>query len=168
MLFKDYIMRKVFLASCLLSCLLCFVPCKSQLNSQGLQKTNNSTNEKGLKDYYKDYFAIGVAVTPQSLRTDEAKVVLQHFNSLTAENAMKMGPLHPEENRYYWSDADSIVNFAQRHKLKMRGHTLTWHQQTPRWLFRGSAAGTTVSKDVLLRRLKDHITTVVNRYKGKV
>ncbi|MCW3106873.1 MAG: 1,4-beta-xylanase, partial [Segetibacter sp.] len=95
-------------------------------------------------------------------------LVLQHFNSLTPENAMKMGPIHPEENRYYWNDADSIVDFAQRHRLKMRGHTLTWHQQTPRWLFRDTVTHSTVSKEVLLKRLKDHITTVVNRYKGKI
>jgi hypothetical protein len=47
---------------------------------------------KGLKDYYKDYFPIGVAVSPRALKTDEADMVLQHFNSVTPENAMKMCP----------------------------------------------------------------------------
>ncbi len=50
----------------------------------------------------------------------------------------------------------------------MRGHTLCWHNQTPRWLFRDTVAHINVTKEVLLKRLKDHITTVVNRYKGKV
>jgi endo-1,4-beta-xylanase len=122
---------------------------------------------KGLKDYYKNYFPIGVSVSPQSLKTDEAALILQQFNSLTPENAMKMGPIHPEENKYYWKDADSIVAFAQRNGLKVRGHNLCWHQQTPRWLFKDSA-GNTVTKEILLKRLKDHITTVVNRYKGKI
>ncbi len=122
---------------------------------------------RGLKSYYSDYFPIGVAVSPRALKTDEAAVVLQHFNSLTAENAMKMGPIHPKEAEYFWRDADSIVAFAQRNNLKMRGHTLVWHNQTPAWLF-ADGNGNAVTKEVLLRRLKDHITTVVSRYKGRI
>jgi len=126
------------------------------------------TQSKGLKDYYKNYFPIGVAVSAQDLKNQgETALILSQFNSLTPENAMKMGPIHPEENRYNWRDADSIVAFAQAHGLKVRGHNLCWHEQTPKWLFRDSV-GNLVTKAVLLKRLKDHITTVVNRYKGKV
>ncbi len=128
-------------------------------------KSLNPAANKGLKDYYKKYFTIGVAVSPQSLKTDEAGLIVQQFASMTAENAMKMGPIHPEENKYNWAGGDSIAAFAQRNNLKLRGHTLCWHNQTPRWLFIDSA-GKTVSKEVLLQRLKDHITTVVKRYKG--
>ena len=128
------------------------------------QQQEDST--KGLKDYYKKYFSIGVAVSPQALkRDDESQLVLQQFNSITPENAMKMGPIHPKENEYNWKDADSIVAFAQRHHIKIRGHNLCWHNQTPKWLFVDSA-GQTVTKEVLLQRLKEHITTVVSRYKG--
>lgn len=127
----------------------------------------NLQSNKGLKDYYKDYFSIGVSVSPRSLKTDEAQLILQQFNSITPENAMKMEPIHPKENEYYWKDADSIVAFAVRNGLKIRGHTLCWHNQTPSWLFVDSA-GKTVTKEVLLQRLKEHITTVVNRYKGKI
>ncbi len=124
-------------------------------------------NHKGLKDYYKDFFPIGVAVGPKNLAGEEAQLILQQFNSLTPENAMKMGPIHPEENRYNWKDADSIVAFAQHHQLRVRGHNLCWHNQTPGWMFTDSN-GIPVSKDILLKRLKAHITTVVNRYKGKL
>jgi endo-1,4-beta-xylanase len=123
--------------------------------------------EKGLKDYFKGYFTMGVAVTPRNLKGDEAKLILQHFESLTAENAMKMGPIHPEEKRYYWKDADEITAFAQQNNLKLRGHVLCWHEQTPKWLF-VDENGKDVSKEVLLQRLKDHITEVVTRYKGKI
>lgn len=122
---------------------------------------------KGLKDHYQKHFPIGVAVSPRALKTDEATLILQQFNSMTPENAMKMGPIHPRENEYNWRDADSIAAFAQRNKLKLRGHTLCWHSQAPDWMFK-DAAGNTVSKEVLLQRLKDHIFTVVNRYKGTV
>lgn len=120
-----------------------------------------------LKEAYKDYFPIGVAVSPMALKSDEAGLILQQFNSLTPENAMKMGPIHPKEDTYNWAGADSIVAFAQRHGLKLRGHALVWHNQTPSWLFVDNN-GNTVSKAVLLQRMKEHITTVVNRYKGKI
>src|ERR1700733_13658538 len=84
---------------------------------------------KGLKDYYKDYFPIGVAVSAQDLKNpDEVKLILQHFNSLTPENAMKVGPIHPEENRYNWKEADTILTFAQANGLRVRGHNLCWHE----------------------------------------
>jgi endo-1,4-beta-xylanase len=144
-----------------------FVSANSPFEIYRTTAFQQAAEEKGLKDYYKKFFPIGVAVGPQSLTGDEASLILQQFNSLTPENAMKMGPIHPEENRYFWRDADSIVNFAQAHGLRVRGHNLCWHQQTPRWLFRDSS-GKNVTKEVLLQRLKDHITTVVNRYKGKI
>ena len=77
---------------------------------------------------------MGVAVSAQSLKGKEGKFILEHFNSITAENAMKMGPIHPLQNKYNWRDADSIVSFAQKNKIKVRGHNLCWHEQTPRWL----------------------------------
>ena len=124
-------------------------------------------NTKGLKDYYKNYFTIGVAVSPRALQTDEAGLIVQQFGSMTAENAMKMGPIHPEENRYNWTGGDSIAAFAKRNNLKLRGHTLCWHNQAPRWMFT-DAKGDTVSKEVLLQRLKEHITAVVTRYKDVI
>jgi endo-1,4-beta-xylanase len=134
-------------------------------SSYAQQTTTGNTN--GLKDYYKDYFTIGVAVSPWALKTDEADLILREFNSLTPENAMKMGPIHPEENKYNCAGADSIAAFARRHQLKLRGHTLAWHSQAPKWFFTDSA-GKKVSKEVLLQRLKEHITTVVSRYRGTV
>ena len=124
--------------------------------------------KKGLKDYYKDYFPIGVAVSPRSL-TDSAQqqMILEQFNSLTPENAMKMRPIHPQENMYNWRDADAIVNFAQAHNMRVGGHNLCWYKETPDWIIHDKD-GKLVSKEVLLSRLKEHIYTVVNRYKGKI
>ena len=79
---------------------------------------------------------MGVAIRPQSVKGEEADLILKHFESVTAENAMKMGPIHPEENRFFWADADAIVSFAQTNNLKIRGHTFCWHNQTPSWLFK--------------------------------
>ena len=130
-------------------------------------KSSKRDTTKGLKYYFRKYFSIGVAVSPRALKSDEAELITRQFNSITAENAMKMGPIHPTENNYYWNDADSIMAFAERNNIKVRGHNLCWHSQAPRWIFT-DAKGDTVSKEVLLQRLKDHITTVVKRYKGKI
>ena len=122
---------------------------------------------KGLKDYYRNYFPIGVSVAPNSLEGAQGEMIKRQFNSLTAENVMKPALIHPEENMYSWDNADKIVNFALANGMKVRGHTLCWHSQTGEWMFRDSR-GNTVTKEVALARLKDHITTVVSRYKGKV
>jgi endo-1,4-beta-xylanase len=127
-----------------------------------------STGTKGLKDFYQNYFPIGVAVTPGQLKDSaQRNLIVTHFNSLTAENAMKMGPIHPEEDRYDWEGADAIVNFAVKNRLKVRGHNLCWHSQTPKWIFHDQN-GALVTKSVLLARLKQHINAVVGRYKGKI
>jgi len=128
---------------------------------------NYAADKRGLKDFYQSYFSIGVAVGVKNLVGDEAKLIKKQFNSLTAENAMKMGPIQPREGFFYWKDADSIVNFAVKNGIKIRGHNLCWHEQTPNWFFKGRD-GKEVTKDVLLQRLKDHITAVVSRYKGKI
>ncbi|HEX8607146.1 MAG TPA: endo-1,4-beta-xylanase [Pedobacter sp.] len=141
--------------------LLIIVPGSIAAQQQGGDK-------RGLKDYYKGFFPIGVAVTPGQLADSAQRaLILKHFNSLTAENAMKMGPIHPQEDRYDWTGADAIVNFATANRLKVRGHNLCWHTQTPKWMFI-DGAGNQVSKDVLLKRLKEHIQAVVGRYKGKI
>lgn len=127
----------------------------------------SQTAEKGLKDYYRKYFPIGVAVNTAALSGAEAALIAKEFNSVTPENDMKMGPIHPLENEYNWKNADAIVAFAQQNHMKIRGHNLLWHAQAPAWMFKDST-GKQVSKEVLLKRLKDHITAVVTHFKGKI
>ncbi len=152
--------------------LLMAIPILMLLSCGGSQQVQTESHQAfdstlGLKEYYASYWDMGVAVSPRSLRTDEVQLVKKHFNSLTAENAMKMGPIHPKENEYNWKYADSIADFAVKNGMKMRGHTLVWHNQAPDWMFKDEKDNK-VSKEVLLQRLKDHITAVVTRYKGKI
>jgi endo-1,4-beta-xylanase len=139
----------------------------SYCSGSGKTTQSKSRAAKGLKDYYKDYFPMGVAVAPRMLHGEDSALIVNQFNSLTAENAMKMGPIHPRENDYYWKDADSIAAFAKKHGMRLRGHNLCWHAQAPSWMFKNEK-GDTVTKEVLLQRLNDHITTVVKRYKDYV
>jgi endo-1,4-beta-xylanase len=135
--------------------------------SGGHKKLSAADSLKGLKDFYKDYFLIGVAVSPNSLEGEQGEMIKKNFNSLTAENVMKPALIHPEENRYSWENADKIVEFAEANGLKVRGHTLCWHAQTGAWMFVDSV-GNPASKELAMQRLKDHITTVVSHYKGRI
>jgi endo-1,4-beta-xylanase len=130
-------------------------------------EANYQQDKKGLKDFYKNYFSIGVAVAKRNLIGDEAHLIKRHFNSITAENAMKMEALQPKEGVFNWGEADSIVSFALRNQIKIRGHNLCWHEQVPNWFFIGPG-GAQASKELLLQRLRTHIHTVVERYKGKI
>lgn len=124
--------------------------------------------QRSLKNAYQHYFPIGTAVTPAMMNPGvDADLVLSQFNSMTAENAMKMGPIHPEENRYNWAPADKIADFATQNGLKLRGHALCWHNQTPTWFFTDST-GKTVGREMLLARLRQHIHDVVGHFKGKI
>jgi endo-1,4-beta-xylanase len=132
-----------------------------------LTKTSKNTSI-GIKDYYRDYFTMGVSVSGKIIHEKKyADLILKEFKSLTPENAMKMEPLHPKENVYNWKEADAIVEFAQKNNLKVRGHALCWHEQAPEWIFKDEN-NNLVDKATLLKRLKEHVYTVVKRYKGKI
>lgn len=80
---------------------------------------------------------------------------------------MKLAGIHPEENRYTFEQADIVADFAKKHDMQLRGHTLVWHNQTPDWMFAGDN-GNPASRELLLARMKSHIDTVVGRYRGTV
>lgn len=137
-------------------------------------------NMPSLKEAYKNYFSIGVAVNQRNISNlEQAALVKQQFNSITAENDMKPISVHPKEGVWDWAKADSIANFCRKNGIKLRGHCLAWHSQTCEWMFydkktkfdeRGRVIGTPkyVKKEVLFARMKEHIQTVVNRYKDIV
>ncbi|MBQ0021341.1 MAG: endo-1,4-beta-xylanase, partial [Bacteroidales bacterium] len=122
---------------------------------------------KGLKDAYKDYFKVGVALNVRNFSDAEQAVALTNYNSVTCENAMKPGELHPKEGVWKWEDADMIANWCREHKIPMRGHCLVWHSQFADWMMYDKK-GKPVKKEVFYARLREHIHTVVNRYKDIV
>lgn len=109
--------------------------------------------------------AFGSAVRATALQTDAdyARVLGHQYDAVTPENEMKWAIVHPQPDVYDFRAADVIVSFAARHHMAVRGHTLVWYNQNPEWLLRGH-----FGREQLIAILRDHIATVVGRYRGRV
>lgn len=92
--------RIVFITGLAVTILIAFNQFRPKTEIKDSLQSFTSSNEKGLKDYFSKYFPIGVAVSPRALQTDEAQLILKEFNSMTPENAMKMGPIHPVVSKF--------------------------------------------------------------------
>jgi endo-1,4-beta-xylanase len=131
-------------------------------NSQPTALTDTSALP-ALKNYL--HFPLGAAVKVQLLRGNAVyrNLVINNFNSITAENAMKFNSLHPAPSVFTFKDADYIVNFAVQNNIRVHGHTLLWTKYTPKWVteFNGSRSDWE-------NLLKNHIQTIVNHFKENV
>lgn len=113
-------------------------------------------------------FDVGAAVWQGDLAGEHAFLLSKHFNSLTSENDMKWSTLQPSEGTFMFAAADAQVAFAKSRNMKVRGHTLVWHQQAPAWLFNDASGApmtpTPENKALLLQRLETHIRTVLTHF----
>lgn len=123
-----------------------------------------------LRETFAGAFLVGTAVNADIVSgRDSASrdIVPRHFNTITAENVLKAGPLNPTPGVWNWGPADAFVEFGERHKMFIVGHTLVWHNQTPAWYFT-DASGAPRSRDAVIEQLRSHIQTVASRYKGRI
>jgi len=123
-----------------------------------------------LKTAFSDDFRVGAALSTPQVMGDEPlaiELVEEHFNAITPENLLKWAEVHPEPDRYDFEAADRYVDWGQKRGMFIVGHTLVWHNQTPAWAFAGTN-GKPLERDTALVRIKDHISTVVGRYKGRI
>lgn len=126
------------------------------------------TDIPSLKDVYADYFPIGVAVPSSAFDNQlQSDLIKKHFNSITAENDMKIDSMQPREGSFNFAKGDRYVEFTQENGMRLRGHTLLWHQAVPSWIFVDDK-GNDVSREVLLERMKTHIKTLIKYYGDKV
>jgi len=116
-----------------------------------------------LKTIYKDYFLIGNIVTPRYIMDEYYDLLKTHFNVVTAENHMKPDHLAPREKggNYNFRIADELVNEMLDNNIKVFGHTLVWHSQTPKWMTEGTPAEVRAN-------MVNHINTVLAHFKGRV
>ena len=123
---------------------------------------------RSLRQAAKGRFLVGTAVSSRHLDNPKlAALIAEQFDSLTAENEFKPMSVHPRPGEFRFTAADKIVDFAREHRMKVVGHTLCWHSQSPAFLFRG-ADGKPLPRDEALKNLKDHIDGVMGHFKGKV
>jgi endo-1,4-beta-xylanase len=123
-----------------------------------------------LKRAFKGDFPVGVAVNAAQITGKDSRgdaIIKAQFNSISPENCLKWERIHPLPNRYDFALPDRYVAFGKRNHMFVVGHTLVWHNQTPDWVFRDDK-GELLDRKALLKRLKNHIYTVVGRYKGKI
>jgi endo-1,4-beta-xylanase len=106
---------------------------------------------------------IGVAVNDSLLQNNQAyrDLVAREFNSVTAENGMKMEAVQPSQGQFNFSQGDRLVAFAQQNDMSVYGHTLVWHSQSPDWVENLSGAA-------LRQAMENHITTTMNHWEGDV
>ena len=136
---------------------------------------HSHTSSDPLRAAAPEGFVIGTAVAggghhleqdypdPFTYDKEYRKVLGREFSSVSPENQMKWEYIHPERDRYDFGQADAIVEFARKNHQVVRGHTLLWHSQNPAWLDNGD-----FTKAELRSILREHITKVVGRYKGRI
>lgn len=136
----------------------------------GVSGITAKENLPTIKDKYGDKFSIGVALNSRQIAGNDKRaisLVKKHFNSIVADNCMKCDAIHPEEGRYNFTEADSFVDFGTQNDMEIIGHCLIWHSQLAPW-FCVDKKGKPVSPEVLKKRMKEHITTIVKRYRGRI
>jgi len=126
--------------------------------------------EQTLKQAFEGKFILGAAINiPQITGADVRgdSVLVKHFGAIEPENCMKSAEIMPRFGEYNWELADKYVDFGEKNGLLVYGHCLIWHSQlTPDFCY--DAEGNLISPELLKERMKQHITTVVTRYKGRI
>lgn len=129
-----------------------------------------SAQTPALKDVFKGYFHVGAALNPAQFEERDARgaaIVQAQFDTISPENVLKWQLVHPRPNEYSFDAADKYVAFGEKYHMFIVGHTLVWHSQVPQWVFQDDK-GAPLDRDALLKRMHDHIQTVVGRYKGRI
>ncbi len=121
---------------------------------------------------WSDYFRIGAAISQRDISGAHADLLKKHFNNITPDNDMKWASIEPTEGVFNYGPADALVAFAVASNIKVRGHTLVWHQQVPAWVFQDGSGNplpvNAASKTLVLQRLENHIRAVVPHFGANV
>ncbi|CAE7077857.1 unnamed protein product [Rhizoctonia solani] len=108
----------------------------------------------------KKYF--GACSESPSYNSRLATIIHSDFGQLTPENSAKWDAIEPSRGNFNFGGFDTLINFAQLNGKLVRGHTFVWHSQLPSWV---SSIG---DSDTLTSAIQNHISTIGNRYRGKI
>jgi endo-1,4-beta-xylanase len=140
--------------------------------------TGSAAALPALWEIHKDHFSIGTALGSYEIQIPAyADAAARHFNSITMENEMKpayvldYGKCSSDPEKYRLSPAirtdtlDIGLRFARERGLKLRLHTLVWHEQTPAWFFRENYSddpgAPPASRELMLARMENYIRQVL-------
>jgi endo-1,4-beta-xylanase len=110
-------------------------------------------------------FPLGVAIDSRETAGSPSELLLRHFDQVTAENHMKPEAWYDAERNFApHAQADAIMQFAQENELRVYGHVLVWHNQTPAWFFQNAAGepltNSPADQQILRDRLRTHIFAI--------
>ncbi|HKW16920.1 MAG TPA: endo-1,4-beta-xylanase [Terriglobales bacterium] len=132
-------------------------------------------NIPSIAQTYSGDFLVGFAALQSDLSGVHAQLAALHYNSVTPGNDLKWDTTEKTEGNFNFVPGDNILNFAQSHGIKMRGHTFVWHNQVPAWVFldqngvdMSTEPYSDANKALLLSRLKNHIDALINHYQGNI
>lgn len=134
------------------------------------EESTAEVEEASLRNVFADEFTIGTALGFRQIMSEDQKeldLIAREYSSVTPENVMKFERIHPQPDSFNFELPDKLVADAMKNDQQIIGHTLAWHSQTPNWLFEDED-GNPVDSITLYSRMKEHIQTVVGRYKGKI
>ncbi|WP_449601464.1 endo-1,4-beta-xylanase [Paenibacillus sp. Marseille-Q9583] len=124
-----------------------------------------------IKDTYKNDFLIGNAISGGDLDGIRLDLLKMHHNLVTAENAMKPDQVYSSPGVFNFTAQDILVDKISAEGLKLHGHVLAWHSQTPDWLNTTTDANKNkipLSREEALKNLRTHIKTVMEHFGDKV
>jgi endo-1,4-beta-xylanase len=123
-----------------------------------------------LKEAFENDFRIGAAINEAQITGRDVggvALIKAQFNSISPENCLKWERVHPQPGKYDFKLSDQYVAFGTKNHMFVVGHALVWHNQIPDWVFRDDK-GNLLDRKALLARMRNHIYTVVGRYKGRI
>lgn len=128
--------------------------------------TNQERALSGLSAAFEGQFRFGTSIKNNTLQSNDTNLltlIAKEFNAITANNAMKWEGLQPKLNEFNWQIADKFIDFGQQNNMHITGHVLVWHKQIPNYVF--IKDDKIISKKLLLQRMEQHISNVMERYK---
>ncbi|WP_255307363.1 endo-1,4-beta-xylanase [Allomuricauda sp. CP2A] len=145
---------------------LCFMGILIMLHACGEKNTSKDTQEVlTLQKAFSNDFLIGVAINRQLIEERDSlgvQLLIKEFNAISPENEMKWMNIHPQPDSFYFDISDKYVALGENNDMFTLGHTLVWHSQLADYMAQ------TTDSTLMADYLKDHINTIVNRYKGKI
>ena len=108
-------------------------------------------------------FPLGVAIDTRETSGAASELLLHHFDQITPENDMKVEAWYDDAHNFRMNPAaKTLMDFAVANHLRLYGHTLVWHSQTPDWFFQDAEGNflTSADKAEMDTRLKNHIFNV--------